>query len=129
MSGHERLVADMTRQMDENRALKSVRAEGIPCPGCGARIAVPDDGPVQVVCPFCRTPALLADFAPPDAVARARLKHKMAEFGAAMDARATESERTGDKANRVATVIALVVVALVAIAGIAHCVSGGGQGD
>jgi hypothetical protein len=120
-SGMERFAMDMTQQMVENSALQRVRAEGIPCPGCGARIVVPDDGSLQVVCTFCRTPALLADFAPPGAVARARFKHQMSDISAAMDARVKEREYAGDRASRGPLWIGLAVIVIVALVGVAQC--------
>jgi ribosomal protein S27E len=74
LSDGDRFRMDMARQIAGNQALKALKAEGVPCPKCGGKNHVPDDGSVQVPCRFCGAVILLADHVDATAVARARLK-------------------------------------------------------
>jgi predicted RNA-binding Zn-ribbon protein involved in translation (DUF1610 family) len=79
----ERLMGEIAHVMKDNQALAKLRAEGAACPKCGGTNAVPDDGSVQFVCKFCGGAILLSELVSADAVARARLKHGLADVRAA----------------------------------------------
>ena len=106
ISDRDCFAMDMARQVAGNQALKQLRAEGVTCPQCGAKNAVPDDGSVQVPCAYCRTPILLSAFVPADAVARSRLKHGLGDFRHAVELKAKEQARRN-------LIIVLVVVGVV----------------
>lgn len=97
VSDEERFALDMQRQVAGNEALVRLRAEGVPCGKCGAKSAVPDDGSVQLVCPYCGATILLSDHVDASAVARARLKHGVYAV----------------RSRRVNIVVGLIVVGLV----------------
>jgi DNA-directed RNA polymerase subunit RPC12/RpoP len=114
VSDKERFFLDMQRQMEGNKALARLRAEGVPCHACGARNPVTDVAAVQVVCKSCGAAILLSEHVPADAVARSRLKLGVSELRAGIAAQ----QKRAAKVNVIVTLSVFGAFALAAVVAI-----------
>jgi transcription elongation factor Elf1 len=95
VSDGERFQLDMARQLAGNQQLRELLHTGLTCPRCGAHNALSEPVPVQIACSSCRHTILLSDFAPADAVDRARLKQTALEFKQGLLAKQEANARRG----------------------------------